>query len=241
MEVAMSIEGITEKIVSEANAFAAEVLSKAEAEAKSIAEEYESTANKEFDQIVDAAYEKAREIMNRADAQSMKEKRIGLLSVKWEYLDNAFSTAVRMLGQKSDDDQVRLMSALVKLYQRSDAELIMNEADRKRIGQKVVSAINAVSADSAGIADNADSVDGVGSVYSVDSVNGAGSVDSAAGSAGAGSGVYKITLSERTGDFSGGLVLKEGGIETNLSYDALVMSRREQLEDDVVSILFGED
>ena len=64
----MSIESITEKIVSEANAFAADAITHAETEAKSIAEEYESIANKEFDQIVDAAYEKSREIMNRANA-----------------------------------------------------------------------------------------------------------------------------------------------------------------------------
>jgi len=190
----MSIESIAEKIVSEAGAFAADAISHAEDEAKSIAEEYDSIANKEFDQIVGAANEEAREILNKADAQSMKEKRINILSVKWECLDNAFSTAIGMLGKMTDDEQVSLMSRLVKQYQRSDAELIFNETDRERIGEKVVGAV---------------------------------------------SGAYNVTLSERTGEFSGGLVLKEGGIETNLTYEALVASRREQLEDEVLPILFG--
>ena len=226
----MSIESIAEKIVSEAGAFAADAISHAEDEAKSIAEEYDSIANKEFDQIVGAAYEKAREIMNKADAQSMKEKRINILSVKWECLDNAFSTAIGMLGQMTDDEQVSLMSRLVKKYQRSDAELIFNETDRERIGEKVVGAIQAGNAGNTDTADNAGNTDTVGNAGNTDTADNAGATVS---------GAYNVTLSERTGEFSGGLVMKEGGIETNLTYEALVASRREQLEDEVIPILFG--
>jgi len=218
VEFAMSIESITEKIVSEANAFAADAISHAETEAKSIVQEYDSIANKEFDQIVDAAYEKSREIMNRADAQSMKEKRVSILSVKWEYLDNAFSAAIDMLGQMSEDEQVHLMSRLVMQYQCCDAELIFNKKDRERIGEKVVGAVKAGNAGNTGNAASAGNADDTEKAVSD---------------------AFNVTLSERTGEFSGGLILKEGGIETNLTYEALVASRREQLEDEVIPILFG--
>jgi len=195
----MSLESITKKIVSEANEFAAAVIAEAQAEAKEIAEGYESTAEKEHDQIVDAAYDKASEIMHRSNAQSMKEKRINILSAKWEYLDSAFTAAVKLLSRMPDDEQVSLLAGLIQKYQRSDAELILNQTDRERLGQAVVNAVTGTS------------------------------------------GGFIVTLSEKTGDFSGGLVLKEGGIETNLTYDALVSGVRERLEEEVSTILFEQD
>jgi len=197
----MSLENITAKIVAEANEFAASVIAEAEAEAKSIAEEYETIAEKESSQIIDAAYEKASEIMHRANTQSLKEKRISILSTKWEYLDNTFLSAVKLLCKMPDDEQVVLMAGLVRKYQRSDAELVFNKADRDRLGKAVVNSVNA-----------------------------------SAGAKG-----FKAKLSAGTGDFAGGLILKEGGVEANLSYEALVMSRREQLEDDVSSVLFDSE
>ena len=195
----MSLENITQKIVSEANEFAESVITQAKTEAKAITEEYESIAVKEYNQIVDTAYEKASEIMHRSNAQSMKEKRINILSAKWEYLDNAFSAAVRQLCRIPEEEQIHLMAGLVQRHQRSDAELVFNKTDRERLGQIVVNAVNSASNN------------------------------------------FKVTLSERTGDFSGGLILKEGNVEANLTYEALVSERREQLEDEVSSILFAQD
>jgi vacuolar-type H+-ATPase subunit E/Vma4 len=184
--------------VSEANEFAAAVTAEAEAEAKTISEEFESTAEKEHHQIVDTACDRANEIMHRSNAQSMKEKRINILSAKWEYLDNAFLSAVKLLSKQPEEEQVRFMASLVQKYQRADAELIFNAADGSRIGQAVTDQVNA-----------------------------------------AAHGV-KVTLSEKHGDFSGGLIMKEGGVETNLTYEALVSARREQLEEAVSGILFEQ-
>jgi len=192
----MGLEEITRKIVSEADEYAASVIAEAEAEAKAIAEGYESAAEAEYNRIVDDAYEKAGEIMHRSNAQSMKEKRINVLSTKWEYLDNAFSAAVKMLGKLPDADQVRLMADLIARHRRSDAELIFNAADRARLGKAVVDRVNAKSTG------------------------------------------FKVALSETTRDFSGGVILKEGGIETNLTYEALTESNRERLEEEVFAILF---
>jgi len=195
----MSLEQITEKIKSEAGDFSAAVKTEAEAEARSITEEYEAAAEKEYNQIVDAAYEKAREILHRANAQSMKEKRINILSAKWEYLDNTFALAVKHLCKMPGGEQARLLTGLVAKYQRADAELIFNKADRETLGPAVVDALNAAAAGP------------------------------------------RAALSDRTGDFAGGLILREGGVEANLTYEALVAGRREQLEDAVSLILFGKE
>jgi len=194
----MSLEYISQKIIDEANDYADDVITKAKEEAKAISEEYESIAEKEYNQIVDSAYEKANEVLHRASAQGIKEKRINIISAKWEYLDNAFSTAVKMMCKLPNDVQVRFIAGLIQKYQRSEAELIFNAADRNRLGDDVVAAVNSSS------------------------------------------GSFKVVLSETTGEFSGGVILKEESVEGNLTYDAIVASERERLEEEVSEILFRE-
>ncbi|MBQ9388505.1 MAG: hypothetical protein IJU01_07685 [Lachnospiraceae bacterium] len=46
-------------------------------------------------------------------------------------------------------------------------------------------------------------------------------------------------LSEATGAFSGGLIIKRGNIETNCTAELLLESRRSELSAEVVRILFG--
>ena len=194
----MSLEFIISKIIADANEYADGVIGKAKEEAKAITEEYESFAEKEYNQIVDSAYEKANEIMHRSGAQGVKEKRINVISAKWEYLDSAFSSAIQLMHELPSDVQVRFMAGLVDKYQRADAELIFNAVDRERFGHDVVSAVNSAP------------------------------------------GAIKVTLSENTGNFSGGLILKEANVEANLTYDAIIASERERLEDEVSAILFND-
>jgi len=198
MDFFMSLENITQKIIADANDYAADVVGKAKEEAKNITEEYESHAEKEYDQIVESAYVKANDILHRANTQGMKEKRINIISTKWEYLDNAFSSAVQLMCQLPSEEQMRFIVSLIEKYQHSEAELIFNSADRDRLGNEVVEAVNSTP------------------------------------------GGFKVKLSEQTGDFSGGVILKEEGAEANLTFDAIVASNREKLEEEVSAILFGD-
>ena len=194
----MSLEYITQKIIADANDYVADVIGKASEEAKTITEEYESIAEKEYNQIVDSAYEKANEIVHRSNAQGLKEKRINIITAKWEYLDSVFSSAIQLMCELPTDVQVRFLTGLILKYQRSEAELIFNKADRERLGHDVI--------------------------FTVNSTHGS----------------QKVTLSESTGNFSGGLILKEANVEANLTYDSIVASEREKLEDEVSEILFTD-
>ena len=194
----MSLEYITQKIIADANEYANDVVGKAKEEAKIITQEYESLSEKEYNQIVDSAYEKANEILHRANAQGMKEKRISIISTKWEYLDKVFSSAIQLMCDLPSEKQKRFIVDLIQKYQRSEAELIFNATDRDRLGHDIVTAINSTP------------------------------------------GGFKVTLSQLTGDFSGGLILKEADVEANLTYDAIVASNREKLEEEVSAIMFGD-
>ena len=48
-----------------------------------------------------------------------------------------------------------------------------------------------------------------------------------------------ITLSETVGNFKGGFILEDNGIEINSTYEALVSSLRDELEFEVAKVLFN--
>ena len=48
----------------------------------------------------------------------------------------------------------------------------------------------------------------------------------------------KVALSGQTGSFRGGFVLREGNIETNCTYEVLIMGVQEEMEPKVASVLF---
>ena len=49
----------------------------------------------------------------------------------------------------------------------------------------------------------------------------------------------EITLSETAGNFKGGFILENNGIEINSTYEALVSSLRDELEFEVAKVLFS--
>ncbi|QAA34063.1 V-type ATP synthase subunit E [Clostridium manihotivorum] len=50
--------------------------------------------------------------------------------------------------------------------------------------------------------------------------------------------VGRLTISEETRNFRGGFILEKDGVEINNTFEALISSYREELEPEVVSILF---
>jgi V/A-type H+-transporting ATPase subunit E len=51
----------------------------------------------------------------------------------------------------------------------------------------------------------------------------------------------RLRLSNESGDFSGGFILRDGRKETNLTLKSLIASKRDGLEPQIARILFGED
>jgi V/A-type H+-transporting ATPase subunit E len=51
---------------------------------------------------------------------------------------------------------------------------------------------------------------------------------------------FRLTLSERRGDFSGGFVLSQGRIAVNCTWEMLVQAASESMENEVVSRLFSD-
>jgi len=53
-------------------------------------------------------------------------------------------------------------------------------------------------------------------------------------------GTAMLAVSEETRDISGGFILKDGRIEVNCTFDALVRAEREQTAGEVAKLLFPE-
>lgn len=49
---------------------------------------------------------------------------------------------------------------------------------------------------------------------------------------------YKVKLSDTIGKFAGGLILVEGSIETNISYEVLIKNIRDEIENEVAKVLY---
>ena len=62
----------------------------------------------------------------------------------------------------------------------------------------------------------------------------------AAGVSAFGQGTAMLAVSEETRDISGGFILKDGRIEVNCTFDALVRAEREQTAGEVAKLLFPE-
>lgn len=68
-----------------------------------------------------------------------------------------------------------------------------------------------------------------------------GAVLSAARSALSASGKeYRLTLAEESGDFAGGLVLRQGRMEINCTFEVMVSDARGELEAETLQVLFGK-
>ncbi|RJP74460.1 MAG: hypothetical protein C4532_02645 [Candidatus Abyssobacteria bacterium SURF_17] len=51
----------------------------------------------------------------------------------------------------------------------------------------------------------------------------------------------QLRLSEESGDFAAGFILRESNKETNLTLESIIKDRRDQIEPSIAAILFGED
>lgn len=194
-----SIESITKKIIDDANAAAQAKIQEAQAEADSILKDYNGQAAQVKEEAKKAAEKEAAALRERVESQSELAKRNLLLQYKRAAISKAFDLALEQICAQDADKQVELLSSAAAKYQTQNAEVILNEADRKAFGDKLISSIQKKLKD--------------------------------AGKD------FQIALSSKSGNFAGGMILVEGSIETNCSYEILIKNMRDDLEGEVSKIL----
>jgi len=215
------VSNITDKILDEARAWSQAQLTEAEQAAADIAGDYADQATAQTKAALADAEQKAKAIQDRAVSQADMDRRKSVLSAKQETVGAAFDAALRSLAAKSEEERALLMVRMVLRYQSADAELIFNAADQKVVGPAVTEAVNSIykkqqlqKTFSGSFLEQVKKL-----VLEQPSKLG-------------------VKMSSTVGGFSGGVILKEGDIENNCTFEVLLGAIRDELEGEVSSILF---
>lgn len=139
----MSIDNITEKILSEANQEAERILEKAGNESSEILQKAQVQAG---DFMIDA------EERGRADSQLLKSRKISVaelearkmrLAAKQQAISRCFDLALDKLSIMNEDDYIALLAKAVIETGVDGGELLLNEKDRSEVGKKIIKMVNA--------------------------------------------------------------------------------------------------
>ena len=224
------IEKITARIGADTQAEIDRILQDANAQAAAIADRYRSQAQAEDADLLAKSQRAAAEREERLISAAQMEARKTLLSARQEMVERAYQRALEKLCSLPKEQYVELMAAmLVQVSSTGREEAIFSPEDREDAGRAAVSRANELLAKEAApelpLGDGA-----VASFLNKVAAN----VSAFA------QGTAMLTVAEETRPIQGGFVLRNGRIEVNCTFEALIRSEREQTAGAVAKLLFPE-
>lgn len=225
------IEKIIDRISGDAQTEIDAILAEANAEAAQITAKYEAQAKAEADEIVKRGSAAAAEREERLVSMAQMEGRKAELAAKQEVIEEAFQLALKKLLALPEDKYVELLAGLAAKASVTGREaLIFSAADRDHVGKKVVSAANEILAKAVAPELPGELTDSkVGAI--LDKV--------VAGASALINGTGMLTLSEETRSINGGFILSDGAVEVNCSFDTLVRLQKAEITGEVSRALFA--
>ena len=138
------IAKITKEIASEAEAEITSVLTAAEAQASALTEEFAAKAKAAEEDLMRAGREAAEQRVQRHERTARLEAKKDILGLKQELVGAAYDKAKEaLLGLDEDRYVAFLAGQACAAALTGSEEVILSEADRSRLGEKLVSAANA--------------------------------------------------------------------------------------------------
>lgn len=136
------LEKITDRIVSDAQEKAAELLSEAKTQAAGITADYEGRVNDILTEARAKAEAQAAQTAQRAEAAGALEGRKWVLSAKQQLLEDTFTMALDQLCALPKEEYTALLTRQLLEAAQGGEEVIFNQGDRARVGKEVVTAVN---------------------------------------------------------------------------------------------------
>ena len=220
------IEKITEKIISDARARAAEIIESAETQARGIKRSYEDRAEKVCEQLDSEAEAEADSVINRAKASVETIQRNALLAEQAEIIDGVFAEAYNSIRTLPDDkyvtflatlaasalyEQVESYSERIRLYGADEDEkeieayeILLSNSDRDKYASDLIGELRRTV---------------IGKVPPEV--------------------IEKVTISKQAANIDGGLILRYGDIESNCSLSLMLDRVRAELQGQVSKTLFS--
>lgn len=134
----MSIENITEKILAEANDAASAILQKAESQSLEIINEAKSKANDFLNNEALKSENDAEILKQRKVSAAQLQAKKMLLSAKQESINKSFEEALKKLNNISEEVYINFILSEIEKSSLLEGELVLNEKDKKNIGEKLV-------------------------------------------------------------------------------------------------------
>ena len=192
----------TEKIIahirSDAEAQCDAILAAAQEKCDAIREDFAKQAAEAYAERIRAGVKSCADEGESAARLGRMEAKKTLLAVKQEMISRSFDKAAQMLVSLPEEQYVALLAKLAAAAAvTGDEEIVLNAADRARVGEAVVKAANEKLGEKG-----------------------------------------KLTLSDATGEFDGGLVLRRGNIEVNCTTSLLVELCRGDMSAAIAGVLF---
>ena len=192
----------TEKIIAhiraDAEAQCSAILAAAQEKCDAIRADFDAQAAEAYAERIRAGVKSCADEGESAARLGRMEAKKELLALKQEMISRSFDEAAKKLASLPEEQYVALLGKLAaNASVTGEEEIVLNTADRERVGEAVVKASN-------------------------EKLGGKGS----------------LRLSESTGDFDGGLILRRGNIEVNCTTTLLVELCRGDMSAAIAGVLF---
>jgi V/A-type H+-transporting ATPase subunit E len=139
------IEKITARILAEASAEAEAILAAARAQAEEIGADYEKKAQEEYQSCMRAGALNTQQRVQRMGNTARLEAKKEILALKQELIAEAYTKAREMILNLPQEEYVAFLAAQAgKAAISGDEEIVLNAADRAKVGEQVVAAANAL-------------------------------------------------------------------------------------------------
>ncbi len=139
----MSVEGIIDRIIADAEAEAKKIIDDAEQEAGIVKEKGKKEAEDYYERQLHLLDEKYRREKERAILNKRLEQRKNMLQARQKWMDRAFQDAYKRLVDQPKSDYKDLLIALIKRVSHTkDEEVIFGKKGEKKILEEIVAQLN---------------------------------------------------------------------------------------------------
>ena len=225
-----AIEKITGQIAADIQTEIDAIAAQAQAQAAEIGAGYDRRAQEQVQATLERGRREAALRRERLGSVAQLEARKLVLSTKQDLVGRAFDLALQKLTELPEADYIALLARLAVDASRTGQEqVIFSQRDRARYGKQVVTQANEILARRVAPKLPDDLTASRAGAILDRVVTGASAVLSGTG---------MLTMAEETRPMAGGLILRDGRVETNCSFEALIRLQQGALSAEVAKVLF---
>ena len=224
------IEKITGQIDADLQKELDDLKAQSQTRAAEITAGYDRQAQELTQSILERGRREADLRRERLDSVAQLEARKLTLSAKQEMVARAFDLALQKLTELPEADYIALLARLAVEASRTGREqVIFSQKDRARYGKQVVTQANEILAKRVAPKLPEDLTASRAGAVLDRVVTGASAVLSGTG---------MLTVAEEIRPMAGGLILRDGRVESNCSFEVLIRLQRGPLSAEVARVLF---